>query len=288
MFRRRKLALTGCAIVAVIALLCWPRTHGPSYEGRTVEEWFKRYDEMRYKGYYDAVRGIPPSEQESVAQSDLMLAQSAFQRMGTNAVPYLVGRITQGFDYSRTEVWRMKIRGRLPQMLKGILPVPVPRGGHSITAAKLLSDQIKPPGEMLLPLIEPALQSTNEGQRLWGFFALRGISSGHDLARPYLERGLKDQSTEVQRFAADVIGYCGEHGNWAVSNLLELASSPDFDIHGAAIHSLNRLGTNSWPVLPQLKEMLAVEQDERRRKGIADAIRNIHTPGPGPPPMGKQ
>ena len=287
MSRRRKLAFAGCAAVAVIAFLCWPRVHGPIYEGRTVEEWFKSYDELKNKGGYDAVRGIPPAERQPVAQSDLMLAELAFRRMGTNAVPYLASRITQGFDYSRMEVWRIKIRGRLPQVLKGLLPLPASKGGQAITAANLLSDQLKPPGEMLLPLLEPALQS-NVNLRVVAFVALRGISSGHELARPYLERGLNDSNSLVQRCAIDVISYFGEHGNWAVSNFLELASSPDFDTHEAAIYALKRLGTNSWPVLPRLKEMSAAERDERRRKGIADAIRNIHTPGPGPPPMGKE
>jgi len=277
--------LAGCAIVAVISLVCWPRAHGPSYEGRTVEEWFKRYDELRYRGGYGPV--IPPSEQEPVAESDLMLAETAFRRMGTNAVPYLAGRITQDFSYSKMEVWRMKIRGRLPQVLKGLLPVPRFRGSQAITAADLLSDQLKPPGEMLLPLLGPALQS-NWTQKVVAFMALKGISSGHELARPYLERGLEDLNSTVQRGAIDAISYFGEHGNWAVSNLLELAGSPNFDTHEAAVHALQRLGTNSWPVRPRLKQMLDEEQDYRRRKTIADAIRNTHSPGPGPPPMGKE
>jgi HEAT repeat protein len=147
-------------------------------------------------------------------------------------------------------------------MLTGLLPVPRFRGSQAITAADLLSDQLKPPGEMLLPLLEPALQS-NVNQKLVAFLALKGISSSHELARPYLERGLKDPDRVVQRSAIDAISYFGEHGNWAVSNLLELASSPDFDSHEAAIRALSRLGTNSWPVRSRLKQMLAVEQDER-------------------------
>lgn len=281
MSRRRKLALAGCAIVALIALIGWPRAHGPSYEGRTVEEWFKSYDEMRRKGFYDAVRATPASQQQTVTTNDLMLAESVFKRMGTNAVPYLAGRINQNPGYSRLEVWRIKIRWRLPQMLKGLLPLPADSGAG--TAANLLSGQIKPPGEMLLPLIEPALQSTTADQRVTALIALSGISSGHELARPYLERGLKDPSSQVQRFAAEAIRSSGEHGKWAVSKLLELASSPDFDTHASAIHALNILGTNSWPVVPRLKEMLAAEQDEKRRKVIANAIDYISGSGPSVP-----
>jgi hypothetical protein len=247
-----------------------------------VEEWLKSYDEMSNKGYYDAVRATPASQQQTVTTNDLMFVEAVFKRMGTNAVPYLAGRINQNHGYSRMDVWRIKVRWRLPQMLKGLLPLPASQGSEAGTAANLLSSQIKPPGEMLLPLIRPALQSTNADQRVTAFIALRGISSGHELARPYLERGLKDPNTQVQRFAADAIRWSGAHGKWAVSNLLELASSPDFDTHESAIHALNILGTNSWPVLPRLKEMLASEQDQKRQKVIANAIDYIS--GSGSPP----
>lgn len=137
---------------------------------------------------------------------------------------------------------------------------------------------------MLLPLLKSELQSTNADQRVTALIALRGISSGHELARPYLERGLKDSSTQVQRFAADAIRWSGSHGKWAVSNLLELATSPDVDAHQSATHALNILGTNSWPVLPRLGVMLAGEQDEKRRKTIAHAIDYISGSGPSVTP----
>ena len=282
--RRRKLALAGCASVAVIALLWWPRAHGPNFEGRTVEVWFKSYDEMRNKGYYDAVRVTPSSQQKTVTTNALMLTESVFKRMGTNAVPYLASRLNQDPGYSRMELWRIKVRWRLPQMLKGLLPLPESRGAKAATAANLLYSHIKPPGEMLLPLIKPALQSTNVGNRAVAFVALRGISSGHGMAKPYLEQGLKDPNSQVQRWAAEAIRESGAHGKWAVSNLLELASSPDFETHRSAIHGLNILGTNSWSVLPRLKEMLASEQDEKRQKVIAHSIDYISGSGPPMPP----
>ena len=275
--------MAGCAIFVVITFICWPRAHGPSYEGRTVEAWFKSYDEMRSKGFYDAVRATPASQQQTVTTNDLMLAESVFKRMGTNAVPYLANRINQEHGYSRMEVWRIKVRWRLPQLLKGLLPLPASRGTEAWNAAQLLSGQIKPPGEMLLPLIEPALQSTNAEQRVNALVALRGISSGQELARPYLERGLRDPNTKVQRFAADAIRWFGEQERWAVFSLLRLSQSPDFSTHEAAIHALNTLGTNSWPVLPWLKEMLASEQDEKRRKVIANSIDYISGAGPSVP-----
>jgi hypothetical protein len=62
---------------------------------------FKSYDEMRNKGFYDAVRATPASQQQTVTTNDLTLVESVFKRMGTNAVPYLAGRINQNPGYSR-------------------------------------------------------------------------------------------------------------------------------------------------------------------------------------------
>ena len=72
----------------------------------------------------------------------------------------------------------------------------------------------------------------------------------------------------------------GAHAKWAVSNLLELVGSPTQGVHEASLHGLNRLGTNSWPVLPRLKEMLASETNEGRQKRIAHAIQYISESGP--------
>jgi hypothetical protein len=193
--------------------------------------------------------------------------------MGTNAVPFLASRITQDSSYSRMDLWRNNVRRRLPQFLKPLLPLAP--GTRADLAADLLANHIKPPGELLVPLIEPALQSTNADQRLTALIALRGITSGHDLARPWLVRGLQDSDTYVQTAAADTIRRFGPHGKWAVSNLLELTGSTNLDTLEAALHGLNTLGTNSWPILPRLKEMLERETDPQRRVFIAHAITYI-------------
>src|ERR1043166_5892357 len=260
---RRKIALASFAALAVVALLLWPRLNHPTYERRAVGNWFKRYDEIRNKSFYDAIRGNPgyrsifASPAQPTAPGEMMRVESAFKAMGTNAVLYLVSCITRDLDYSRAETWRIKLRWRVPQILKGLLPLPASKGSEAWSAAVLLSDQIKPPGEMLLPLLEPALRSTNAEPRLCAFIALIGSSSGHELTRPYLLQGLKDSDSQVQKFAANVVRRFGPHGKWAVTNLLEVANSPVFETHEAALHALNIMGTNAWPVVPQLKEMLA-------------------------------
>src|SRR2546425_768627 len=91
MSRRRRIALASCAAVMLAAGLLWPRLNGPIYKGRTVGDWFKRYDEIRNKSFYDAIRGnpgyrsvfgSPPPQRTAPGESPLV--ESAFKEMGTN------------------------------------------------------------------------------------------------------------------------------------------------------------------------------------------------------------
>jgi len=272
MSRRRRLILAACATFAVIAVIFWLRPSGPRYAGATVEQWLERYDEMRNKGFYDAVRAVPPEKRRPVNSNELALAEAVFKVIGTNAVPFLASHITRDSSYSRMDLWRIKVRWRLPQLLKRFVTLPT---SQASTAAYLLANHIKPPGELLVPLIEPALQTTNADQRVSALIALQGITSGHDLARPWLVRGLRDSDSRVQATAAGTLRWFGPHGKWAVSNLLEVTGSTNLDTLRAGLHGLNTLGSNSWPVLPRLKEMLERETDPQRRALIAHAITYI-------------
>ena len=267
MSRRRKIIIAaGLALVVIAFLLCWP-SPSPSYEGRSMEEWFKLYS------------GTTQDASVPGAQAQLKQVESAFKVMGTNTVSYLAGRITQDQNLSWLTRWRFKHRQRIPQVLEDRLPrLSGEKFTEGMRAAELLAVQIKPPGEMLLPLIAPAFQSTNASQRLMAFTAVRGISSGHALARPHLARGLRDSDPQVQRMAAMAVRW---HGNatWAVSNLLEAAQSRKLDVINFALQALNQLGTNALPVIPKLKEMLAQETDAERRREIANAIDYISQSG---------
>ena len=77
--------------------------------------------------------------------------------MGTNAVPFLAGRITQDFSPSRLEEWASMLPARFR---------PTPKDHEAFTAALLLSTCVEPPESMLRELLGPALSSTNIIQRL--------------------------------------------------------------------------------------------------------------------------
>jgi len=260
----------GMASAALIILFLWPRS-GPGYAGRSVPDWFRIYHDRRANNF-------PPRPALSAAAEANV--QSAFRAMGTNAVPYLASRIIQDLEYSRLALWRIRNRQRIPRFIEDRLPPLRSRTGEAHDAAELLAIQIKPPGEMLVPLLEPALLSTNLDQRTIAILALRGISSGFELTRPHLVRGLKDPDAQLQKLSALAVRGQGMHGKWAISNLLEAAHSPNTETLDYALTALNDLGTNALSIVPELREMLNRETVEARRKIIANAIQYISDSGP--------
>ena len=139
-------------------------SRGPKHEGRTAAEWLRHYCERVY---------LRPTRNASTAE-----VQLAFRAMGTNAVPYLAGRITgTQVDSSMENRWR--------QLREWAHLVPTPtRRMQAEAAALLLAHASKPPGEMLVPLLERAFSSPDPQQRANALVAVRGISSGDSLAKP--------------------------------------------------------------------------------------------------------
>lgn len=260
-------------MLVVAAIIACRRPSGPRYQGRTIEQWFEQYDYLWNASYYDAIRGEP---RRIISAGAFEPGQAAFRAMGTNAVKYLVGRITQDVDYSAFDLWRLKKRRQLPTRLRFVVPMPRLCGAEAGTAANLLSGVIKPPGEMLVPLLESTLQSTNADRRLSALIAIRGISSGYALARPHVERALDAPEFQLQHFGADAVRWFGPaHGQWAVDRLLELADSSDPDVFESAVHGLNSLETNSVRVLPKLRDKLAAETNETRRQKLEHSVHYI-------------
>ena len=92
----------------------------------------------------------------------------AFRAMGTNAVPFLVSLITRDPAPSRFDEWRMKLPGWFRPFPKSLQPQ---------IAAGLLRVEVKPPDDMLMPLLTPAILGTNLQQRNAALMALPDSTS---------------------------------------------------------------------------------------------------------------
>jgi hypothetical protein len=199
----------------------------------------------------------------------------AFKAMGTNALPFLAARINQPQGYSRIDLLRAKYHQQIPRFLTPLLPrQPGEKYREGLDAAKLVLE-IQPPGNLLVPLIAPALQSSNAIQRRIGLTALVGGSSDFEAARPYLAQGLQDRDKEVQRVSCSAIQRQGQEGAWAVTNLVNAASTFDNETLKLALQVLDGFGTNALPIVPSLESILEKETDGSRRRVLEIAIEDI-------------
>jgi len=109
-----------------------------------VEEWFKGYKPLRYDNF-DA-------------------AETTFRKMGTNAIPFLAGRITRDLSPSLFEQWARALPSRFR---------PVTKLDEAQLAARILA-YTQPPQGMLGELLKPALVSADTDQSSLAKFARRG------------------------------------------------------------------------------------------------------------------
>lgn len=265
MFRRRKLLLAlGAALVLAAFFFRQP---APRYDGLAIDEWFQRYSAARLS---NSAKPSAPAE-------------AAFKAMGADAVPYLVKFINQPQGYTRLSLLRAKHHRRIPRFLTPLLPrYPSERFVQGMDAAELLATQVKPPGRLLVPAITTALQSSNATQRCIAFAALRGVTADYEITQPHLARGLMDPDPRVQKFAAMAIRWHDHHGRWAITNLLQAATTTNFEVFEFTLEALNALGTNSIPVLPGLTNLLATQTQENRRQILAESIERISKSRPVP------
>ena len=159
----RKTVLTSAISLVAFAIFValWSQPSLPSYQGRSVKQWFSDCAKGQLiKDYFRSGRVDP-------------MAMEAFGAMGTNAVPFLAVRITSGLRPSRFELWRMK----LPAVFQ---PTQEFKCAEAYTAAVLLRACVKPPDQMLRPLLLPAMKGTNYDRSYAAFIAIgKSLRRGH-------------------------------------------------------------------------------------------------------------
>ena len=84
--RRKLLILAGAFVVVVVTLALWVRPKGYVYQGKTVKQWFEDYNSEKHNENRDDYDPFALGREKR-------RIKNAFVEMGTNAVPFLVGRI---------------------------------------------------------------------------------------------------------------------------------------------------------------------------------------------------
>jgi hypothetical protein len=265
MSRRRKAALIAGVVIA-LGVLCvsWLRPIDPTHEGRTMEEWFEQYRLV-----------VEARSVWSADETQLLPVLAAFESFGTNAVPFLASRITRDQNHSTVSEWRIKLWGAVPKSGQKLVGYPRNKAMDGHYAADLLRRGVKPPGELLIPLLDPAWHNTNVYQRVQVLQAMMGITTGKESAKPYIAEGLKDPHYGVRTWAASAATLLSPNDVSVVGDLLELTKETDNRPAIAALETLGRFGTNVSHALPMLNEMQAKESHEIRRDRIAELISQI-------------
>jgi len=151
MTKPRKFAIAAVLLLIGIAL-CWPRSKGYTYQGRTVEEWFEEFN----AAYRPEPSVLVPEKLWAIRSA------VAFHEMGTNAAPFLASRIIE-IEPSPFEKWRWQ------------MPTPFHPKPHRVSeashAAMLLAHCMECPAGMLRELLKPALVGTNYGAKLEATYA---------------------------------------------------------------------------------------------------------------------
>jgi HEAT repeat protein len=231
----------------------------PKYHGKSVSYWFHEYCRSGLQMIYD------PTRHEEAAD--------ALRHLGTNAVPYLVGRsFAPGYAAPNPP--------RIQQFFNGLLralglPQIITAQVMGDDAPIALTDIIKPPAGQLLPLLKEHLQSGDRFERCQSMFILGTVGGDAGLVVPFLQAGLNDKDSRTRLLALQSLGWLGPRAEAAVPTLLALLNNPGNTNHSVSdiAIALGKIGTsNTAPAVPFVKRLFEKETVWGRRCSYAAAL----------------
>jgi HEAT repeat protein len=243
---RTPLLIVGSIVLIFVAWELLEQAFQPHYAGRTVKQWFREYcrsHEADEPDWYQVER-----------------SQLAFQRMGTNAVPFLLEQalVTNGDDALTVNFYRLL--KFLPKSWH--LPQYIPAERVQERAMEALSNLQAPPA-LIVPVLRRSLNGANDVQHIRALRIIASLGKGVDPALPYLMRDLKSTNETIR-----LLALAGTQ-NLAVSNyavvvpiLTEMQSSEftrmessEERIQGAwMLKAIRAFGTNAVQALPELRK----------------------------------
>jgi hypothetical protein len=135
--------------LVVVAILTTGRSGGPSYAGRSADEWLRRL-------IHPAAGADPEGEFKS--------ALSAFEQMGTNATSFLVETMQR--QDSQFSSFYARLRTALPKGIGNQIPKPTLASMKASWAVTLLTRMDDPQPETTFRRLASALSTSNPGVRV--------------------------------------------------------------------------------------------------------------------------
>ncbi len=255
--------LLGAAIVAAGGWLMLGRGQEPEYKGKPASEWLKEYCLARV--------GTPwaPLRQKA--------ALEAFRAMGTNAVPYLVA---EAFNTRRNTTLQTNIH-RLFSVLPESMQLPEFVSAQEFRdEAPFVLKEMKPPAQVLLPLLEPHLKSGNTNEYRQSLFLLGTTGDGAEEAVPLLVAALQKPDPWTRNLALQSLGWLGPKAGGAVPALLDCVKSSK-GTNGSGLSRMfaatfGKIGSNAVPALPLVRELFEQTTNWNQKCMLAGALCNIN------------
>lgn len=247
-------ALLGIGLLVFLLHPLWRAE--PEYRGRKLSEWFKQY-----------YRTGPGSRRPDAGRH--AQAARALRALGTNAIPFLVLECFKTNQESAFQTNLLSWLAELPEPLRR--PPFVPAAWVREMAARSIGE-IKPPAELLLPLVTNHWHDPDPRQRWMAIYLLGNIGAGGETAVPLLREKLRDAVSREAMLAAYSLDRLGATATAAVPDLVELVRSNQNYASILACRALARIGAAAREAVPVLSAQLATETNDNRRAQILIAL----------------
>src|SRR5579863_801477 len=270
--RRMLILLTGVWLAAGVWLLL-AHSGEPRYEGKTVSYWFREY----YQAHNNFVTKTEPDGTISIERDNRSkdAAMVGLRAIGTNALPYLV---KEAFDTHRDSTWYQwyyRLLARLPKSWN--LPEYVSRERVRDNALDVITE-IAPPADIVLPLIEPQLDSTNVFQHHQAISIVARVDpSERKSFLPQLGKALTFQDKDTVHEAIMTLRDIGPEAKPALPELLEClkANQTNSELVVLASEVFEEIGSEAAPAVPLLKKEFEKNQDSEDRVLLAISLCRI-------------
>lgn len=267
------------AIIVAGLLFFWLHKSEPSYQGKSLSEWLKQDQEN------SGARNFELSVE----------ATTALQKMGTNAIPYLVERIGRTNSSFKKEISDFSKKHDLPDVdlnkvykeqfratcalkvfgaeARGAIPSLTALLNNEETAISAAFALVNI-GAEAMPALTNALSNTNRITVFAVCYSLRFIGTNAAQAIPILLVNLTNSNPDIRTHSVRALGSLRFAASISLPRLTETMSDTVPSVRRAAIQAIGEYNTNATYILPALVDLIR-DPDPLIRSSVINSIKNI-------------
>lgn len=246
----------GGVLLVVGAKVWFNRVPDPTYNGKSLSEWFKVYGTLGQPPTYSSVR-IVNGRLVRIRASPTVADPSieAMEKFGSNAVPFLIRRLR----HNRMDRYYENSFTNFPIFLQRRLPNPVQLQQNRLTALDVVTQLGSVANDASPALIELLYQRDSWAPRITK--ALRNIRADRALIRELMQRLYEEgRYAEVVRIGFEM----GWRDKETATLLGGILASTNTSLHLDTIRLLESGGANAAPATAQIMAALGNPNGEIR------------------------